>query len=486
MAITRRQFVTRLGALAAAAGFSQVEAAKIMDAMAYTSGGTGDVYKGTFGKPRVIWLHGAECTGCSTSLLGIFENAAGEAIDHSQYWLHQASPLTVADAAITAGILPSGSGLVGSSNDFTLGHNGLSPDPAGSMDIADVVIDVVDILYHETIMGMGGDTAYQWLVDFQARNGATPFVLVVEGAMQLNSAGGAWGDTSNTNVPWCSIAHDDAPAGEEIATADLVKTLAENPVCVAVIAIGQCASFGGYPGCKPQINDTVAGKGNGGFDPSRSQTDATGVYEFLSNHSSATAANKVINAPGCPTNPWWFVLTVVLFLVDAPSLLTASAGTVGTLGTLRKYQTTTPTGAFYADPAQNALALGPNPAAVDGNRRLVHVYGVPVHSTACPRYPWFERGIYAQYPGDAGCLFHLGCKGMTTNSLCGVHGWNGQQPNNDASWDNGIAMVNPNVQADGTTRSGHKGGHCTRAGHPCMACTEAGYPDHFVPFIVRS
>ena len=74
MAITRRQFVTRLGALAAAAGFSQVEASKIMDAVAYQP----PDYGGSFGKPRVVWLHGAECTGCSTSLLGIFENTAAD------------------------------------------------------------------------------------------------------------------------------------------------------------------------------------------------------------------------------------------------------------------------------------------------------------------------------------------------------------------------------------------------------------------------
>ena len=37
MAITRRQFVTRLGALAAAAGFSQAQASQIMDALAYTA-----------------------------------------------------------------------------------------------------------------------------------------------------------------------------------------------------------------------------------------------------------------------------------------------------------------------------------------------------------------------------------------------------------------------------------------------------------------
>ncbi len=37
MAITRRQFVTRLGALAAAAGFSQSQASQIMEALAYNA-----------------------------------------------------------------------------------------------------------------------------------------------------------------------------------------------------------------------------------------------------------------------------------------------------------------------------------------------------------------------------------------------------------------------------------------------------------------
>jgi Ni,Fe-hydrogenase I small subunit len=74
----------------------------------------------------------------------------------------------------------------------------------------------------------------------------------------------------------------------------------------------------------------------------------------------------------------------------------------------------------------------------------------------------------------------LGCKGPVTSSLCGVHGWNGQQPTNDSTWDNSIALANPNALG------GYKGGHCTRAGHPCMGCTEHGYPDAFVPFIVRS
>ena len=93
MAITRRQFVTRLGALAAAAGFSQVEASKIMEAVAYDpSSGVGSVYQGTFGKPRVVWLHGAECTGCSTSVLGIYENPNGVALASTSATVMVTSP----------------------------------------------------------------------------------------------------------------------------------------------------------------------------------------------------------------------------------------------------------------------------------------------------------------------------------------------------------------------------------------------------------
>ncbi len=71
-------------------------------------------------------------------------------------------------------------------------------------------------------------------------------------------------------------------------------------------------------------------------------------------------------------------------------------------------------------------------------------------------------------PGAPGCLQKLGCKGIGTKSLCGIHGWNNQQPENPGS----LASLN-----------GGYGGHCTKAGHPCMACTEKGYPDSFVPFV---
>ena len=84
MAITRRQFVTRLGALAAAAGFSQSQASPRSWRRLRTTP-LALAYQGTFGKPRVVWIHGAECTGCSTSLLGIFENLTGEAIPRHRH-----------------------------------------------------------------------------------------------------------------------------------------------------------------------------------------------------------------------------------------------------------------------------------------------------------------------------------------------------------------------------------------------------------------
>ena len=75
MAITRRQFVTRIGAMAAAMGLGQADISRISEAFAYSS------WTGTLGKPRVVWIHGAECTGCSTSLLSIYEAADGIAVE---------------------------------------------------------------------------------------------------------------------------------------------------------------------------------------------------------------------------------------------------------------------------------------------------------------------------------------------------------------------------------------------------------------------
>lgn len=412
MAITRRQFVTTLAALAGAMGVSQASLEQLTGAFANVSPSLG----GTNGKPRVVWIHGAECTGCSTSVLSFLEDLDGKAI-------HGAAT-TTAQALTAAGM---GALSIGGGTRTAVYGAGASENAGtGMANIADVVIDLIDLQYHETIMGMGGDLAAKWLDDFATKN-TLGFVLVVEGAVQRAAGTGAWTET-NTTVPWCSIGCSDnfvrGVSGFENDFADLVKRLAHQTSCKAVVPIGQCATYGGYPGCKAQT--TTA---NAGFDVTKSQTDAMGVYDFLATYSAGDEA-KVYNVPGCPVNPWWVGLTVVMLMM-------------------------------YLQGASVDLTQ-------DYGQRIKAVYPITVHSAYCPHYGDYNNGVYALTPGDHGCLQKLGCKGIASNALCGIHGWNNQQPENTPS-----------------LASGGIGGHCPTAGAPCMGCTEKGYPDSFVPFVKR-
>ncbi len=238
---------------------------------------------------------------------------------------------------------------------------------------------------------------------------------------------GRHGDTS---VPWCSIGMSADGTDRARHGRDGRRRSPTKATCVAVIPIGQCATFGGYPGCKPPISAATAG-----FDPLQSQTGAMGTYDYLVAHGHTAAANKVVNVPGCPTNPWWFTLTVVLFLVDLVN--GPLAATDGPLGIVNQ-------------------DLSFNANAIDGDRRLKMVYGTPIHGPYCPRYRDYVKGDFAAKPGDPGCLQKIGCKGPATNSLCGMHGWNNQQPENPDAWNYGGPTTNlaPNGQKTG--------GHCTR------------------------
>lgn len=438
-------------------GMSQLDLAKVSEAFAHGSAWAGQPWTS---KPKVVWVHGAECTGCSVSLLSLFENATGKAIEGTTTTTLAALDLAVggdgSGVHVTGndpygdGSHPNGHRTVNKTGALT-GMDFNSAANAGTgliVDIADVLIDFIDLQYHETVMGMGSDLAYQWLKDnMDNGNLGAPFVLVVEGAIQPKELGGYW--DSSVGAPagtasWCSIGVDGTPNvanPEELSFDDVVLQLATKSKCAAIIPIGQCACFGGYPGCvSPVLGE--------------SQTGAMGTKAFLDYKGSA-AAEKVIAVPGCPTNPWWFILTVVAWLVDFTNGPGAAAPADGPLGILK------------ADGTINA-------SAVDDQRRLNVVYGTPLHGPFCSRMQDFLKGKFATKPGDPGCLQLLGCKGQQTMTLCGSHGWNGQQPTNNNSWDYGIAAVN-----------GIKGGNCVAGGAPCMGCTEAGYPDSFLPFVVR-
>jgi hydrogenase small subunit len=456
----------------------QTDLAKVVEAFGGPTSPPMPGTTGTGGKPKVIWVHGAECTGCSTSLLGLFEDATGVAIPAAES--PTAANITTVSALGIAGGLGLGAldvttavnGLT--TNHFrTLNSAGLNVDTSPyAVNIADVLIDFIDLQYHETVMGMGGDSAYTYLDAAMHANDGVPFVLVVEGAVQSFDGGGYWGKpgTVGTSAPWCSIAKDGAAGADvDLSFDDVVEHLAVRADCKAIVAIGQCATFGGYPACiGPDLSVTALGR-------TKSQTEAKGVFDFLvarglvSGHSAAgTASNKVINVPGCPANPWWFTLTVVAWLVDAatgPAAATPGAGVLGILNADWSIKT----------------------SSVDTSRRLTAVYGHLLHGMYCPRYPDYAARKFVSKPGEyvagsvgGGCLKNIGCKGLSTMSLCGRHGWNAQQPQNNGL--NSAVEALAYTSTDGVTKVG---GFCMTAGAPCMGCTEKGYPDAFAPFVVR-
>jgi Ni,Fe-hydrogenase I small subunit len=475
MAVTRRQFITTLGMLATAIGIGEADLANITNAFANDGGlWASGAY---IGKPKVVWVHGAECTGCSTSLLSLFEDARGVAIpkDISPTGANISTALALTVAA--TGLATDAATATMLANNRTLQNHVPSLNVDGdpyAVNIADVLIDFIDLQYHETIMASGGDGAYSFLKNEMVHGTDEPFVLVCEGAAQYTQNNGYW--AADGDVPWCSIAKS---GSDELAFAEVVHTLAARTACAAVIAIGQCATYGGYPACSgPGLTTKdTAGKNNG-----NNMTGAQGIYDFLHDHYYTDGSYaKVINVPGCPTNPWWFVLTVVAWLVDAVVVTASGKTKPGLLGVLNK-------------------DLSINSAAVDGEGRLAAVYGNVLHSKYCPRYPMYAANKFATKPGEPGCLKNIGCKGLWTMSSCGRHGWNNAQPQNDLLFANRgtipangipVGIVGSQKAAPLYTHLGVSGdvteiaGNCLTCGSPCMGCTEKGYPDAMTPFVVR-
>ena len=110
MKLSRRNFLKFCGINAVALGLSSGVLSKLEQAMAY-------------GEPRVIWLQGASCSGCTISTLNLIQSS-------------------------------------------------------GVMDAHDLLVDTIDLQYHGTVMGYAGDEAQQKIT-----NALDGFILVVEGAI---------------------------------------------------------------------------------------------------------------------------------------------------------------------------------------------------------------------------------------------------------------------------------------------------------------
>ena len=148
-------------------------------------------------KPSVIWLHFQECTGCTESLLR-----------------------------------------------------------TSHPDLAELILSLVSLDYHETLFAAAGHQAEAALEKAMVDN-AGKYVLVIEGAIPEKDGG-----------IYCKI-------GGKTALEIVNKVAAK---AGAIVAIGSCASWGGIPSADPN------------------PTGATGAPMVLK-------GKTVVTIPGCPANP---------------------------------------------------------------------------------------------------------------------------------------------------------------------------------------
>lgn len=207
--------------------------------------------------------------------------------------------------------------------------NGQNPD------FQYLISQMTNFIYSNSLAVSEGSEAINHLFNVIGSN----FILAVEGAVSLKD-NGAYNIIGQHN--------DKAVTGLEA-----VKKLGES--AAYVIAVGACASHGGVSAARPN------------------PTECVGVQNVL--------LRKVINLPGCPCHPDWFMGTLAYLLL-------------------------------YGEPP------------LDNRNRPLMFYSTTIHDR-CPRRSYFDRGIFASKLGEETCMFQLGCRGPVTRIDCPVRQWNG-------------------------------------------------------------
>jgi len=207
----------------------------------------------------------------------------------------------------------------------------------------------LNLMFHATIMAGQGEPVIEVLKDTE-KNRKGGYILVVEGAIPTAESG-AYGSIGER-------------AGKHLTVQQSVEELGKN--AMLAIALGTCAAYGGIPAAKPN------------------PTACKGVKTVFDEKGIET---PVVNIPGCPVHPDWFIGTVSVILFSG-----AQALDLDQLGRPRLF------------------------------------FGQLIHEN-CPRRADFDKGKFAQKLGEPGCLYKLGCKGHYTYADCPVRQWN-----NGVSW----------------------------------------------------
>ena len=203
----------------------------------------------------------------------------------------------------------------------------------------------INLKYHATIMAGQGEAVVEKLEE-AAESKKGSYILVVEGAIPT-AEGGAYGTSGERD-------------GKPVSMVHWVEALSKN--ALAVIALGTCAAFGGIAAGTPNPSGCI------------------GVGQLFKQHSISV---PLINIPGCPPHPDWFVGTVASILLQGL----------------------------------------PKPEDLDEYKRPKAFYGKLIHEN-CPRRAYFEEGKFAKKFGELGCLNELGCKGPVTSADCPLRLWN--------------------------------------------------------------
>ncbi|MBA7663103.1 Periplasmic [NiFeSe] hydrogenase small subunit [subsurface metagenome] len=223
--------------------------------------------------------------------------------------------------------------------------NALSPSITNALIDEIVPGSHISLLFHPTLMAGSGEPAISAITATEKEH-KEGYILVIEGAVATGNNG--------------AFAGVGEYEGKHLTMAELTSELASK--CLALIALGSCACFGGIPGGEPN------------------PTGILGIQEFL---ESKSIKKPLINIPGCPSHPDWFLGTVAHVIL-------------------------------------NGL---PGPQDLDDLNRPKLFFGKLIHEN-CQRRAYFDAGKFAERFGDEGCLYKLGCKGPYTYADCPIRKWN--------------------------------------------------------------
>ena len=203
----------------------------------------------------------------------------------------------------------------------------------------EMLTDLIDCRFNYLLNAAEGEMALRALAE-TAEQFRGEYILVVEGSVPTRS-----------NGLYCVIGSRN---GEPLTALQAVQEL--GPGARHVVALGTCAAFGGPYAAAPNPSGSVP--------------------------VQAVLDRRVINVPGCPVHPDWFMGTLVhLIRRGEPEL--------------------------------------------DGFNRPKLFYGETIHNL-CQRRHYFDHSIFASKPGEPWCMYKIGCKGPVTHADCPNRQWSGE------------------------------------------------------------